>query len=159
MTEAVLAVLQPPVPLCTRQFRFDFCADVAAAVDLKYTHHMSNTSIIVRLGAQHGYSSRLHSPTREVGNALDSGTDPCRFAGDVERLPGALVDAALFGSSGSPTELVAAGRALASSMLAKSSKAAANQVTFGRARSACLCWRWPLALAACAASSRALARS
>ncbi len=40
-----------------------------------------------------------HSPTRDVGRVFGSGTDPCRLAGEVARLPGALVEGALTGSS------------------------------------------------------------
>lgn len=45
------------------------------------------------------------SPTRFVGKVLGNGTEPCRLAGDVDRLPGALVEWA--GKSPAPGEIVA----------------------------------------------------
>ena len=44
-------------------------------------------------------------PTRLVGKVLGNGTDPCRLAGDVDRLPGALMDWA--GKSPGPGEIAA----------------------------------------------------
>lgn len=44
-------------------------------------------------------------PTRLVGKVLGNGTEPCRLAGDADRLPGALVDCT--GKSAAPEERVA----------------------------------------------------
>lgn len=39
------------------------------------------------------------APTRDVGNVFGNGTDPCRLAGEVARLPGALVEGPIAGRS------------------------------------------------------------
>ena len=108
---------------CTAQSHFDFSASVAAVADLRWGRY------VMMRGQAEGATLlvQVDSPTRDVGSALDRGTDPWRFAGDVERLPGALVKAAPFDASPLPTGRVAAEWALSSSsMLATLSEAASS---------------------------------
>lgn len=62
--------------------------------------------------------SNAHLPTRDVGSWLASGTEPCRRAGELERLPGALVGAVPDGTS-SPTDALVASGLVSSSMAAR----------------------------------------
>ncbi len=69
-------------------------------------HERSSTSSAMSSSASNTNASSGHFEravhslsTREVGCVFGKGTDPCRFAGEVARLPGALVEGPLVGNS------------------------------------------------------------
>ena len=97
-----------PVPPYTALCRFDFSSGVAAAGDLHdiVFYGRDNVVSMQTYCLANEYAAVTENlPTRFVGKVLGNGTEPCRLAGDVDRLPGALMDWA--GKSPAPWGTVA----------------------------------------------------